>query len=1137
MPVSTSYPVYIKNISDIMYVPKVNSSLNIDDISSPDEARNECLKKLVEKFHFWEGLSNGDSQINPDTIKQTLIAIADYLDLVFSDNQDVLAITRELLRRDTSRFYETIKDQNNQDTIDLIKSYLIHNLTLANLIENSTSDNKDEIYNKIISNLQIFPGRQQLINVTDQITGMVNRIITTDIDFVCIGGSVTRLNMANKALFQTPFFQQIISETQEGARLSFEKLVSQGNKVHVPDNIISLISLLKVSDSMFYSPDFSLSTHDIKDFLKNFKTKISENIDKELVKYYEKLLQAGSYSNLTNLVSDIDSELKIKLVISELFKEDKDNVDWDSIKHNDFKTKEEIIEILKKQLIESDPEIYYYAIDHSGDALDFLNGLNVYLDSHPYFLDFKKIDNAVKLLKTESSDTYYCEKIEAGLLFLYHLARDFQDSDSFFFLELLKQFEEQIPDVFDENGQKLEPLDAFYLSLPDKFKREVNNTQRIIDYIKAKKIEKYRRYFSNPNGITFQAYHEFMMQTTYRGVDFYNLNVCDLIADFNHINHLKIFIIESSYELVNSMIEGLIEYGKNKLLIALLDDDELFTDDQNISNILVIKILSEAVKKNELKLALSAIKRGKYLMQKFKGPTEDYKYFLYYSIYCKFDNIAIELLEEAEKQNKTFNPGTLKRCCIELINNNNFEILKIFLEKISSIDQSFLRRAMECNIDIALLLINKSDNVNGICFYLPDGITFLNYAIQEKKTAIALALIEKGADVNVINQINNKTSLQIAIETNQADIALALIEKGADVDRAIDGLPLANFVLKKISDSPKALEILKKIFEKNPNLMDQINSTYPDSHNLERNLLHLACYNNHPEIVEYLLKEIPADKRSDPNILDLRRCSPIMITCLAPISSSENKNKMVNLLIDAGANLKIKDFQDYDLCSYAIKIENSCEFLEKIYNARTSIEKIQHKLSGRDSYILKTATNLDNLECVKFLYEKIYSHGCFTFLSQWNSRNLDDIFDYAVKNNSVKCAQFFIDKGVNIKSTNRESILIDALDKFIRFDEIELAEQYNHDNIKEFKPYQMIKFLIEKDCNIDQSTNEFLNNFITQNPLPIDNPRDLETIGLKFKHDMINEFRGLINQRQPSPATASLQAQIVAVNGGGMGIQ
>jgi ankyrin repeat protein len=566
------------------------------------------------------------------------------------------------------------------------------------------------------------------------------------------------------------------------------------------------------------------------------------------------------------------------------------------------------------------------------------------------------------------------------------------------------------------------------------------------------------------------------------------------------------------------------------------------------------KILLYAYGSDNVKLLLSAINRGVDMKPLIYGsflPRSD-KTILEMSIFSnKNDDMTVALLEEASKQNnhasdvnKIFFNGVLTRCCKNLIAIEKIEILKKFLKKMPLIpDELYMSAMIFKKIEIALVLIENGANVNA--FDPQNRKSLLQLALENKQTQIALALIEKGANVNAFDPQNRKSLLQLAIETKQTEIASALIQKGADLSLLFGGLPLANFILKKIEDQSKALEILKIIFAKNPDSIIQINVNY--QHDLishTKNLLHLACKNGFEEIVEYLLnsEDIPRDKRANPNLRDSSGNLPIVIVCENFRSSSENKLKMIDSLTRAGADLKIKDKEGYDLYRNAILIQDSKSFFEKIYKNRSTLEKIKTKLSGRDKILLKEAIQLSNLECIKCMYENLFpkAQGCSpASCLTISNKELNELFTLAVKDSkNLECAKFFLDKGADLNHQNSagdKSIDI-YLKNFLELPTENFLTSYTLDNFRpddanyrtdiiNITSGKTIKFLVENNCKIDDKTKKMLENFITANPNP--DPDTREGMATALKLSFLTKLQSLIEQRIPLPLPLSPSAQLV----------
>lgn len=89
-----------------------------------------------------------------------------------------------------------------------------------------------------------------------------------------------------------------------------------------------------------------------------------------------------------------------------------------------------------------------------------------------------------------------------------------------------------------------------------------------------------------------------------------------------------------------------------------------------------------------------------------------------------------------------------------------------------------------CKVEAAELLLKKGANVNLADSY---GSSPLHLAVRCKKVKLSLIeqLIQKGADVHYKNTADGLTSLHYASSSGSVDVAKLLIDKGADVN-AVD---------------------------------------------------------------------------------------------------------------------------------------------------------------------------------------------------------------------------------------------------------------------------------------------------------------------------------------------------------------
>jgi hypothetical protein len=340
---------------------------------------------------------------------------------MFPSDESVKALTSKMLREDDSPFYFSIRNFTDKNLIELMQKYLNHVLEIAKFIEESGQENKDKNLEKIKTNLEIFPS-------------------DGNIDFLCPGGSIERLGMAEDNLGSIEFHQQIIKKTIEKKATELLEQINQGNKVHIQSFLKSLLSFIRPNESMFRTPDSQIELKKILDFQRTFKEEVFKNIDKELDEYCDDILKSSNYGIIASYIKIFESQLGIKLAFYEFFKQDEECFIGysDKINSQAFKSKEEIKEIFENKLKEQFPAIYYDDQESQKDTFDYLAELDIYSSESKVFLDPDKMDALLNLLFPSAEEPHNSsQKIKAGLLFLHSLARNFKDSDPVFFLVFL----------------------------------------------------------------------------------------------------------------------------------------------------------------------------------------------------------------------------------------------------------------------------------------------------------------------------------------------------------------------------------------------------------------------------------------------------------------------------------------------------------------------------------------------------------------------------------------------------------------------------------------------------------------------------------------------------------------------------
>ena len=98
-------------------------------------------------------------------------------------------------------------------------------------------------------------------------------------------------------------------------------------------------------------------------------------------------------------------------------------------------------------------------------------------------------------------------------------------------------------------------------------------------------------------------------------------------------------------------------------------------------------------------------------------------------------------------------------------------------DKLRMPDKLFHYACRSGQLKVAMALIDKGADVNASN---DNGNTPLHLALWNGHAAVAMAVIDKGADVNASND-NGNTPLHLALWNGHAGVAMAVIDKGADI--------------------------------------------------------------------------------------------------------------------------------------------------------------------------------------------------------------------------------------------------------------------------------------------------------------------------------------------------------------------
>ena len=182
-----------------------------------------------------------------------------------------------------------------------------------------------------------------------------------------------------------------------------------------------------------------------------------------------------------------------------------------------------------------------------------------------------------------------------------------------------------------------------------------------------------------------------------------------------------------------------------------------------------------------------------------------------------------------------------------------------------------------------------------------DGNPMIARAIAAQRLDILSALLDKGADPNLQNQKNSKSSPMLlrAINTKNLDMVNALLDKGANPDALdIEGNPI---LLKAIDTFD--INIINALLDKgaNPNSLNKDN----------KHILFSALELQRSDVIRSFL-----DRGANPNVLDIKG-NPILLTAINMESVD-----IVSTLLEKGANPNIVSKDGIPVLFSAINIQN-----------------------------------------------------------------------------------------------------------------------------------------------------------------------------------------------------------------------
>ncbi len=1039
---------------------------------------NHLLKNLNDKINYWKLLQISSSSNYNNDIKESFIAIANYLDSLYHDDREIRNLISVMFRDQDSRFFNSIDGFSGMQLKNLMNHLFGYISEIVKIIEQSDEQYRADNLLQVRKALLTFP-------------------CDINIDFRCINGTINRIQEAVLSLKLIPLNIQIINEVNSQLVNRLSSKVSDVLEIHIPKSVRSLLTLSSIDDYHYRSSDNYIDLKDIFKFVINYKKQIIKELDQRLLFCSQRIIDivrsgdindSVKYKEITKQLEEITLEIELEdLTINQLFLDndpyfptkDEDGVEKLKIDLDKLKTSQEIKNLLAQLLQEKFPDIYKLPEnqtqdDHaqtliSQDAIDHLASLDIFLNfdsaSNKILFDPKKINNFLELfpLPSEIKSKNEIEKIKAGLLILNILARDFTNSDPIIFTILL-----------DKLTEKIGELNQYLTDIPVELGQilKIKNIEELFKYISDKKISK--------NGKILDELFSYQ----FRNQKFQAYKNLYLLGDFDVPNKLDLDWIKID---LNAIINFALQNHHLNSIRALSRYGEL--DDNQKSN-----IINFLLENNYHQLLISSNLLG----MNRSSWNQLYKYILIGNA----DFIYI-LLKNNLNPRSLFDSVTKK------------SILQIAIENYSSSNEA--DPVKKSRLRIIYLLLEHQADANAIDPETKKSllqIVIENYSsskevdpeINDRKMAIIRSLLEHGADAKAIDLETQKSLLQIAIKNIaieryffQCDhrIFKLLLEKNIDLNllNQKEKQSLLQIVTYRIfsstdfNDVKELCEIAKILIAKDIDLYrlgvdeqsDRVISLYSSHLSYDRDLL--SPFDNILRRIYILQDPILQDYPSD----DEARAIKIE-------NNLKYQNKLfeiLELMIEKGFNINrnykknIRSFID-EILSFAIKDVNK----------ERSLRIFEHFSSKIPSEELLSDQELPNqARCFSSCFSRhsssVKTNPIIKNNSNFVDKNKDNLLHLACINGNVKIVRKLLAENFDPRVKNE----IDKKNSLIKICESKIA------TIEEKK--EIIKLLFEKTPSLRLSLIE--DDHVISGIFRITNSKELLEFILDSKYVEIND--------------------------------
>ncbi len=320
------------------------------------------------------------------------------------------------------------------------------------------------------------------------------------------------------------------------------------------------------------------------------------------------------------------------------------------------------------------------------------------------------------------------------------------------------------------------------------------------------------------------------------------------------------------------------------------------------------------------------------------------------------------------------------------------------------------------NPDVVKVLIDNGADVNIVDEYR--HFTPLMYAsTHNPNPEIINILVQNGADINAVN-LNKSTSLMFVNYDENPDVFLALLENGIDVTaRNKQNKDIFEYSL-EMYNNQELLEVLSKYDTRKNKTLDKnillqtMFSSNPNIETIQRLIEQGADVNASDEYGFTPLMQAVGDNHYDvaklllENGAKVRAVNTLKDTAISILVNSKDFDvKMLDLLVENGASLKLKTSLRNNLLMCAIKNYPSVEKIKILIDRGLDVNNVN---AGGETPLFEAISRNVDFEIIKLLIEKNADLNVKCFLGR------TPLIEATIKSSYPELIHLLVKKGADI---------------------------------------------------------------------------------------------------------------------------